>query len=339
MKRDLVYLFLVILVVLYVWVENQPVQKELMGSRERFDSISSHVLMIDAEARHRDSLLWSYFNFSSLNLPDTFICMGQVVNFKRERIKGRVEYEIYRFLKGRHRIVEWIKRLGRYDPIFRSALDELNLPLELRLLAVVESLVDPTAKSPTGPVGMWQFTYRTGQAYGLSKNLYQDQRKDPWKSTKAARDHLVDLYGVEWLQGNSGPGYHDWWLALAAYADGPGEINKAIIKDETRDYWSLQSISEQSRRYVPQFIALCFIFENLHLLGLDQVVPYSAISNYKDTIVTLKDEENSVADLARAAQINMDQFILLNIDYELGVLPAGNYSVKIIAPDSTNFPQ
>ena len=102
--------------------------------------------------------------------------------------------------------------------MFEELLDQYNLPLELKYLAVVESALNPLAGSPAGAKGLWQFMYNTGKVYGLELNSYVDDRYDPYKSTIAACKHLKDLYDI----------YEDWWLVLAAYNSGAGNVNKAI---------------------------------------------------------------------------------------------------------------
>ena len=122
--------------------------------------------------------------------------------------------------------------LGRsvqYFPLFEEVLDRYGLPLELKYLAVVESGLNPTAKSRAGASGLWQFMYRTGKHFGLTINSYVDDRCDPKKSTEAACAYLKYLYNL----------FDDWDLALAAYNCGEGRVSRAIRRSGGKTYWDI----------------------------------------------------------------------------------------------------
>lgn len=138
-----------------------------------------------------------------------------------------------------------------YIPIFEEALDYYGLPLELKYLPVIESALDPTAKSRAGAVGLWQFMLPTGKRYDLKVNSLVDERRDPIKSSWAAAKYLKDLYEI----------FGDWSLVIAAYNCGPSNINKAIHRaDGVRDYWAIYPyLPKETRGYVPAFIAANYI--------------------------------------------------------------------------------
>ncbi|MGZ5302957.1 MAG: lytic transglycosylase domain-containing protein, partial [Bacteroidia bacterium] len=105
-----------------------------------------------------------------------------------------------------------------YFPIYEEVLDKYNMPLEIKYLSVVESALNPRAVSRVGATGLWQFMYTTGIMYKLNVDSYVDDRKDPYESTEAAALFLKDLHNL----------FGDWFLAIAAYNCGPGNVNKAI---------------------------------------------------------------------------------------------------------------
>ncbi|MBN2747401.1 MAG: lytic transglycosylase domain-containing protein [Bacteroidales bacterium] len=138
-----------------------------------------------------------------------------------------------------------------YFPLFEEKLDKYQLPLELKYLAIVESALNPNAKSRAGAVGLWQFMPGTGKMYGLAYNSQLDLRREMYSSTEAACRHFVDLFEI----------YHDWNLVLAAYNAGPGNVNRAIKKsNNATGYWEIyEFLPKETRGYVPAFIAVNYL--------------------------------------------------------------------------------
>lgn len=138
-----------------------------------------------------------------------------------------------------------------YFPMYEEKLAKYGLPLELKYLSIIESALNPTAKSKAGAGGPWQFMYRTGLMYNLNVNSYVDERFDPEMSTEAACQYLKYLHGL----------YNDWSTALAAYNAGPGNVNKAIRRAGGKtDYWAIRPfLPQETQGYVPAFIAVNYI--------------------------------------------------------------------------------
>ena len=148
-----------------------------------------------------------------------------------------------------------------YFPIFEEVLRRHGLPLELKYLAVVESMLKPTATSRAGAKGLWQFMYRTGRTYGLEINSYVDERMDVEKSTDAAARYLGDLYRI----------LGDWPLAVSAYNCGAGNVNKAIRRaGGKRDFWSVfPYLPRETRGYMPAFVGVMYAFYYSRDYGLE----------------------------------------------------------------------
>ncbi|MDR2138723.1 MAG: transglycosylase SLT domain-containing protein [Tannerella sp.] len=138
-----------------------------------------------------------------------------------------------------------------YFPIFEQILDEHQLPLELKYLAVVESALNPHALSRVGAAGLWQFMLPTAKVYGLEINSLIDERLDPHKATHAACRYFKEMYEM----------YGDWYFTLAAYNCGPGNVNKAIHRAGNKtDFWDIfPYLPRETRSYVPLFIAAAYI--------------------------------------------------------------------------------
>ena len=140
-----------------------------------------------------------------------------------------------------------------YFPLFEQELDNHDIPLEMKYLSIVESALNPRARSRVGATGLWQFMYGTGRQYKLNVTSYVDERSDPIKSTQAACQFLSKLYEI----------YGDWDLALAAYNSGPGNVNKAIRRSGgMKNYWNIRSfLPRETAGYVPAFLATMYLFE------------------------------------------------------------------------------
>ena len=141
-----------------------------------------------------------------------------------------------------------------YFPLFEEYLAKYNLPMELKYLAIVESALDPTAKSSSGAMGLWQFLFHASRMFDLNVDTYEDERCDPIKSTDAACRYLQYLY----------QNLNDWQLALAAYNGGLGVVQNAIERSGGKtNFWELQPfLPAPVQKYVPAFIAVNYAMNN-----------------------------------------------------------------------------
>src|SRR6202034_4613305 len=171
---------------------------------------------------------------------------------------------------GRMIVEHGLEREGRYDTMIRRVLKEEGVPQDLIYLAQSESAFQPLALSRAGARGMWQFVAYRGQQYGLRRTWWIDERQDPEKATRAAAQHLRDLYGL----------FGDWYLAIAAYNCGPGNVQKAIERTGYADFWELYKrnvLPKETKNYVPIILALTLIAKDAAHYGI-QVEPETPIS-------------------------------------------------------------
>ncbi len=156
------------------------------------------------------------------------------------------------------RINVGLSRAGEYLPMIRSEFAAAGLPLDLSYLPLIESAFSLKAYSRARAHGMWQFISATGRHYGLEVGTLVDERRDPVRSTEAAVAYLSDLYGE----------FSDWYLALAAYNSGAGNVRRAIRKSGSRDFWTLRKhLPRETRNYVPAFIASVIVAKDPEAFG------------------------------------------------------------------------
>lgn len=200
-----------------------------------------------------------------------------------------------------------------YFPLFEEMLDKYNLPLELKYLAMVESALNPTAGSHAGAKGLWQFMLATGKDYGLNVNTLVDERYDPVRETEAACQYLQSLYAR----------YEDWFLVLAAYNCGPGNVNKAMMRaGGVKNYWAIWPyLPKETRGYVPAFIAVAYVMNYATEHNLYPLNP-GLLMHGTDTV--------TVRDYLAFDQVNeyigvpMEDIKFFNPQYTKNVIPASS---------------
>jgi membrane-bound lytic murein transglycosylase D len=154
--------------------------------------------------------------------------------------------------RGRAIVETGLRRQGRYHEMIARVLHEEGVPQDLIYLAQAESAFQPLALSRAGARGIWQFVAYRGKEYGLQHTWWIDERQDPEKATRAAAQHLRDLYGM----------FGDWYLAMAAYNCGPGNVQKGIERTGYADFWELYKrnvLPRETKNYVPIILALTLI--------------------------------------------------------------------------------
>ncbi len=197
-----------------------------------------------------------------------------------------------------------------YFPMFEEALDRYNIPLEIKYLAIVESALNPRAKSRVGATGLWQFMYGTGKMYGLEVNSYVDERSDPIKSTQAACEYLSKLYEI----------FGDWDLALAAYNSGPGNVNKAIRRSGGyKNYWNIRrNLPRETAGYVPAFLATMYLFEYADEYGIRGK---KATRPYFETDTIHIKNLITFEQISEIVGISVEELKVLNPSYKLNIIP------------------
>ncbi len=206
---------------------------------------------------HKAALKYFFITCSLLLLGIPAVDAGTARIDFRERDKAILNRHVKKFvrnyiLENRTTLHKIEERSSSPFAIIDSIFNGYGLPVQLKYLAVVESELKTRAVSRVGAVGPWQLMPTTGRILGLKINSHIDERKNYYKSSRAAARYLKDLHEV----------YGDWLLVFAAYNGGEGTVNAAIKQSKSRDFWKLrQYLPAETREYVNKFIATCFYFE------------------------------------------------------------------------------
>ena len=233
-----------------------------------------------------------------------------------------LENVIKSFLVRKRGLIERMLTVSQfYFPLFEEQLDNHDIPLEMKYLAIVESALNPRARSRVGATGLWQFMYGTGKMYNLDVSSYVDERRDPIKSTEAACLYLSKLYDI----------FDDWDLALAAYNSGPGNVNKAIRRSGGyKNYWNIRrNLPRETAGYVPAFLATMYLFEYAEEHGIKA---QKVDRTYFETDTIHVKNLITFDQISELVGVGTDELKLLNPSYKLNIIPyvkGKDYSLRL----------
>ncbi|MBX7173971.1 MAG: FHA domain-containing protein [Pyrinomonadaceae bacterium] len=177
------------------------------------------------------------------------------------------------------------ERASKNAPFIIRAFNQQGIDPQIGMyLAMIESEHCVCLQSPTGPLGMYQFTYLTAKAhFGDSASIVKgaspsnpDDRCKPEPAANAAASYM------KFLTGRYGTGPSSFPLAIGSYNSGEGGLSSnlktALESNEglPRDFWSLIANSEklskqfqaENFKYVPKFFAAAIVGENPADFGL-----------------------------------------------------------------------
>lgn len=226
------------------------------------------------------------------------------------------------FTVDKHGTMEkWLSRAEPHLPYVRAVLASYNLPSDLIVLPFIESGYSNLAYSPVGAGGMWQFMPYTARRFGLTVDWWIDERRDPYKATVAAAKYLTKLHQM----------FGDWNLALAAYNAGEGKVSRAMACSGQTDFFDLardpKLLKAETRHYVPKFLAVLKIFQNLDSLGFRKI-NWQAGPNLKEVSVP---GGTDLRALAQACGLSWEQFREQNAAFRRQVSPP-DQAVNVYVP-------
>ncbi|MFS4466235.1 LysM peptidoglycan-binding domain-containing protein [Maribacter sp. 2210JD10-5] len=277
--------------------------KELIASAPLFNEMQSEVVGLNPTIEYE-------YELSTDTLKQRLKKLNEKTPFN-VAYNPSLENVIKSFLTRKRDLMERMLTLSQfYFPLFEQTMDNYDIPLEMKYLSIVESALNPRARSRVGATGLWQFMYGTGREMKLGITSYVDERSDPIKSTEAACKYLNRLYSI----------YEDWDLALAAYNSGPGNVNKAIRRSGGyKNYWNIRrNLPRETAGYVPAFLATMYIFEYAEEHGLNgkkvDRAYFETDTVHVKNIITF----NQISELVG---IEKEELQILNPSYKLGVIP------------------
>lgn len=220
------------------------------------------------------------FIFTSFNLlqatpevPQSVTFCGQRIDLTRFDRYERMDRELLAFTYMHSTSIQMIKKANRYFPIVEPILEKNGIPDDFKYLMVIESNLNPNARSSAGAAGLWQFMKTTGREYGLEVNDNIDERYHVEKATTAACQYLKDAYEK----------YQDWVAVAASYNAGQARISSQLEKQYVKDALDLHLV-EETARYVYRIIAAKIMFQDPTRFGFElkasqlyQPIPYREI--------------------------------------------------------------
>lgn len=244
--------------------------------------------------------LESHFEFlSTVELPSELSFCGESVPLDDPEVRERAEREFYMLLQQPGQIILYLKRSGRFFPMFESIIRENNMPDDLKYLAVAESALYQ-AKSSVGAIGLWQFMPATAKIMGLQVDDDVDERRHPEKSTRAAMKYLKEGY----------QNHKSWMLTVAGYNMGHTGVQNNLSFQSTDSYFDLH-LNEETSRFIFRIAIIKHFMENAEKYGF-KVRPADKYQPFEIEIVKV---DKSIPDLsawARSMGYNYKQVKMLN---------------------------
>lgn len=168
--------------------------------------------------------------------------------------------------RGKRWFTKWLSRSHKYLPRMQHKLELAGMPKDLAYISMIESGFSSKAVSTASAVGPWQFIEPTGKRFGLKIANWIDERRDFEKSTDAAISYMKILHKE----------FGSWYLVAAAYNTGEGRVRRYIRRYKTKDFWTLskkKAFVEETRDYIPKFLAAVLIAKAPQLYGFRNVKP------------------------------------------------------------------
>ena len=232
-------------------------------------------------------------------VPEYMVFAGDTIRFDNPDMYERMDRELMAFTYSHQISLLMIKRAPKYFPVIEPILKECGVPDDLKYLMVIESNLDPEARSSSGAAGFWQFMPATAKEYGMEINSTIDERYNVEKATRAACKYLKSSYSR----------FHDWMTVAASYNAGPNGVSNRISHQKQNSAFNLWLPAETSR-YMFRILTAKMMLEDPEAFGFDvkkddlykYVEPKKtvAVKGETDLVKLASDNGVTFADLHRA---------------------------------------
>lgn len=255
---------------------------------------------------------------SQLPVPERATLCGQPIPLDRPEIREALAYELVLTIGRPTMPLLWFRRAPSVLPIIEPQLRAAGVPDDLKYLAMIESDLRWTTRSPAGALGLWQFIAGTATRYGLRVDKVVDERLDPDRATEAAIRYLKDLEAE----------FGDWFLAMAAYNSGENRVRGAIRENGGPAPYFELFLPYETRRYVFRALAAKLVFENPEAYGLAPMSPLF-VPEFGREVVEDKLGTISLRGLATRLGVGYAALRTANPHLLQGELPKGRYQVRV----------
>ncbi len=222
--------------------------------------------------------------------------------------------------KERNRSAIIVGRSTMYFPIFEDVFEAMEVPDDLKYLAIVESTLRPNVRSKAGAYGLWQFMPTTGEQFKLEQNYFVDERADIYQSTVAAARYLKSM----------NKRFDNWLLTIAAYNCGPNRVKRAMKEAGSNDFWDVyEYLPKETRGYVPSFIAVAY---TLNYYDLHKIYPKYPRYSSRRLTSKLIHEQMDLRDVAAMANLPLEKLMVFNASLKRNIIPATEKGYRLVLP-------
>lgn len=255
---------------------------------------------------------------SSIRISQPVSFCGEKVPIHEQEVYDRLEKELLLSVWRRSQVILWMKRTGRYMPYIEKMLKKNNMPKDLKYVPIVESALLPHIGSSKNAIGYWQFIKPTGLRYGLKINSDMDERRNIYKSTRAAIKYFKKLYRD----------FGSWTLAAAAYNMGEAGLRSRIKFQKTNDFYNLY-LPLETQRYILKIVAAKMILSDPEKYGFSLTGEDLYSPPEFDRVQVKLPRETSIQTIAEAAKTYFKTIKDMNPELRGRYMSKGTYNILV----------